>query len=395
MLRKHLWTIGIYLLLGGVISSITGCNYIKSVDIFQELSEEQEIYTFYGEGRQKSYFNNKLVQDIHFKEWKGTGKKYHSESNIETDKAFYKDFYREAPPEELIEGNIVKMDEKDTYNENKLIVHEPYKNHYSIKDISLVDDVNPSVLLGINGVLNAGGLKDYATSVVTSLAKEYNLTIEDNVKINGRQTQHIKAVSKKLGENEIYEIWIDQNTWLIVKQRIKQGNFWTEFEYINFSLNPIIDENIFKVEIPDNAKVEYLDNNLEKINEEVTLEEAIVRLGIPIFYLEENQDISLTSARYIETISSVCGTINLTYRTKEGKEVIVENSPSSAFYEKLDRGYESFILQGKKAIYYEVESMKVVEFINKGVICDIYVKNSEMSKQELIDIANRLILKEE
>ncbi len=309
MVRKHLWEIGIYLLLGGMMSSLTGCSYIKSADVFQALSEEQEIYTFYGEGRQRTYLDNKLVQDIDFKEWKGTGKKYHSKADIEIDRDFYEEYFGEAPAKELIEGNIVRINEEDTYNENEFIVYEPYKNQYSVKDISLVDDVNPSILLGINGALNAGGLKGYATSVITTLAKEYNLTIEDNVRINGRQTQHIMAVSKELGENEIQEIWIDQNTWLIVKESIKQGNYSVEFEYVNFSLNPIINEDIFEVEIPANAEVVYLDNNLEKINEEVTLEEAVIRLGIPIFYLEENQEINLISIRYIERIGDVCGKI--------------------------------------------------------------------------------------
>lgn len=384
----------IYLLLGGMMGSLTGCSYFRSVDVFQSLSEEKEIYTFYGEGREKSYLDNKLVQVIVFKEWKGTGKKYHSKADIEVDKDFYEQYLGEAAEEELIEGNIVRIDEEDTYNEDKFIVYEPYKNQYSIKNTSLVDEVNPSILLGINRALSVGGLKDYATSVITGLAKEYDLAIEDNVKINGRQTQHITAVSKELGEKEIQEIWIDQNTWLILKERVQQGNYTVEFEYVDFIMNPRIDEEIFEVEIPTHASVVYLDNNLEKTNEEVTLEEAVKRLGVPIFYLEEKQGINLTSAKYIETISNLCERVDLTYRTRDGKEVIVQNSPSSVFYEKLDLGYEKIMIQDKEAVYREIGSMKLIEFVDKDVICDLYVKNSEISRQELIELASKLILKE-
>lgn len=393
MVRKYLWKIGIYLLLVGVVNSLTGCGYFQAVDVFQLVPEEKEIYTFYGEGREKSYLNDKLVQDIIFKEWKGTGKKYHSEADIEVDKNFYEQYFGEAPAEELIDGNIVRMNQRDTYNENEFIIHEPYKNQYSIKNTSLVDDVNPSVLIGINRALSAGGLKDYAMLVITNLAKEYDLKIKDNVKINGRQTQHITAISKELGEKEIQEIWIDQNTWLIVKERVQQGNYSVEFEYVDFRINPRIDEDMFEVEIPTNANVEYLHHNLERTNEEVTLEQAVKRLGIPIFYLEENQDISLISVRYIETMNTLDRRVDLTYRIRGDKEIIVQNSPSSVFYEKLDLGYEKIIIQGKEAMYCEIGSMKLIEFVDNNVICDLYVKNSEISRQELIELANQLILK--
>lgn len=394
MLKKYLWRIGVYLILGGIVSSLVGCNYFEAVDVFEPLSEEDEIYTFYGEGRQRVYLDGKLVQDTEFKEWKGTGKKYHSEADVELDKEFFEQCYGEAPANELLEGNIVRINEEDTYNEEQLIVYEPYKDQYSIKTTSLADEVNPSVLLGINRALSAGGLKDYATTVINTLAKDYDLTIEDNVRINGRQTQHITAISKELGEKEVQEIWIDQNTWLILRERIQQGNYSYEFEYTGFKFNPRVDEDIFKVEIPHDANVVYLDNNLEKINEEVTLEEAVKRLGIPIFHLEEREGISLVSAKYIETISAIYGRVDLTYKTEEGKEVIVQNSPSSVLYEELDLGYEKIVVQGQEAIYREIGSMKFIEFSYEDTICDIYIKNSQMSKNELIMLANRLILKE-
>lgn len=394
MLKKYLWRIGVCLILGGIVSSVVGCNYFEVVHVFEPLSEEDEIYTFYGEGRQRVYLDGKLVQDTEFKEWKGTGKKYHSEADVELDKDFFEQCYGEAPSDELLEGDIVRINEEDTYNDEQLIVYEPYKNQYSIKTTSLVDEVNPSVLLGINRALSTGGLKDYATTVINTLAKDYNLTIEDNVRINGRQTQHITAISKELGEKEVQEIWIDQNTWLISRERIQQGNYSCEFEYLDFEFNPRVDEDIFKVEIPHDANVVYLDNNLEKINEEVTLEEAVKRLGIPIFHLEEKEGISLVSAKYIETISAIYGRVDLTYKTEEGKEVIVQNSPSSVLYEELDLGYEKIVVQGQEAIYREIGSMKFIEFSDEDTICDIYIKNSQMSKKELIQLANRLVLKE-
>ena len=118
-------------------------------------------------------------------------KNYHIKSNTKIDKELYKESYGMAAPEELIYDNVVRLGEEDTYNENQMIVYLPHKNEYSIKENLLVDEVNPKILLGINAVLNAGRPKDYATRRIHKLAKEYDLVIEDNIKVNGILTQHI------------------------------------------------------------------------------------------------------------------------------------------------------------------------------------------------------------
>lgn len=376
-----------------LVAYLTGCSYFKTVDIIDTFSEEDEIYTFYGKAKFRSYIDEKCIQDINFIEWKGTGKKYHSEAVGTMDKDFYEEYYSQSPPQDLVSGNLVKTKEEDTYDDKQLIIYLPYENKYSIKEVTLADEVSPIVLIGINQVLNAGGLKDYATARINELAKGYSLEMKDNVKVNSRLTQHITAISKMVGENEIQEVWIDQDTWLIIKERIISGNYTEEFEYLDFKFNPRVDDHLFKVDIPEGAEIIYLDSDLAKVNEEVTLEEAPIRLGKPVFYLED-EDTKLVSAKYIEHIDDDYGWIQLTYKLADGREIIVESSPYYKVYDKIQLGYERIKVQGQEALYQAQNESKCIEFVKGQTICDIYIKNSEMSKNELIQMANRLKIKE-
>lgn len=376
-----------------ILVYLTGCSYFKTINIIDTFSEEDEIYTFYGKATFRSYIEERCVQNISFTEWKGTGKKYHSEAAGTMDKDFYEEYYSQEPPPDLVSGDRVKTKEEDTYDDNRLIIYLPYENKYSIKEVTLADEVSPIVLIGINQALNAGGLKDYANVRISELAKDYTLEMEDNVKINGRMTQHITAVSKTVGENEIQEVWIDQDTWFILKERIRSGNYTEEFEYLDFKFNPKIDTQIFDVDIPEDANIIYLDSDLAKVNEEITLEEAPKRLGTPIFYLED-EDSKLTSAKYIEQIEDDYGWVQLTYKLTDGREVIVESSPYYNAYAQINLGYERVKVQGQEALYQVQNESKCIEFVKGQTICDIYIKNTEMSKNELVQIANRLKIKE-
>ena len=137
---------------------------------------------------------------------------------------------------------------------------------------------------------------------------------------------------------------------------------------------------------------EYIYDNLEKLNQVVTLDEAVALFGKPVFYLDK-EGLELEDLRYIELASAQYGQINLIYTTEDGNKVTVKNSLSSPLYEKLKLGYEQVRVRGVSANYIENNGRKNIEFIDDGVICSVYVENSEMSKDELIEIVNHLKIK--
>ena len=371
----------------------TGCGYFISPTAMEILTKDEQVETFYGEGIAKSYVNDEIVQELVFREWKGKSEKYHNKVQVRTEKNFFEQLSDEEITDEMLQDGFVIQTEEDTFNDTQLIVYLPYKNQYCIKDMSLAAEVTDNVRTGISKVLEGGSLKDYVMNIINTYEEEYTLTIENDVRINNYLTQHITAVPKDKNKDEQYEFWVDQNTWLVVKEIQKQGSLINESEYTKFELNPKIDESLFEVSIPEDAEIEYINDNLEKKNEEVTISEAIRRLGSPIFCLEGQPGVRLIEVHYIEAINERYGRVELTYMTDGGDEFIIRNSPSSKLYEKLELGYEKINVRGLDGSYIETGGVKIIEFIDQNIICDVYIKNSEMSKEELVRLTNKLNFK--
>lgn len=394
MLKKYPGWIILGMMIIGIAFQATGCGYFTSPTAIEALTKEDQVDTFYGEGKGNIYIDNKLVQKYDFREWKGQDKDYFVRADIRTEEEFFKQYYGEEEiTPSMRDGDWILMREEDTFNDSELVVYVAHKNQYSIKSMSLADEVTGNIRTGINSVLENGSLKNYVMEIITQLEGEYNFSIEDDVRVNGYLTQHIVATSKDETKSDRYEFWVDQNTWLVVKSVQTLGNYTYEEEYNKFELNPKVDDSLFIVNIPEDADIQYLDNNLEKTNQEVTLDEAVKKLGTPVFYLQD-EGFELIGSHYIESINEQYGRVELTYHTEDGSEFIVKSSPSSIVYEKLQLGYEKVMVGEIEASYIETGSAKYIEFIEDGTICDVYIKNSELSKEELIEIANRLSIKQ-
>ncbi len=378
------------LMVCGLLITTSGCSLLSSEGIVEAMVQEDlEVNTFYGEAYIRQYYDEELLYTLSYKEWKGSENKYRAEY-----KTVVTDSYKAAVDNGLMKGDIESEEEIDITNGDQLIAYVPAKETYYIKPISLADEVAPAIVQGINQVLRAGSLKEYALELIDEVSKSHDVTIKDNVKCGNYTTQHIVAVPKegKVGEATI-EAWIDQNSWMVVKTKSSAGKLITEQEYKTFTINPTIDEEKFIMVIPEGAKVVKLDENLDIVNEQVSLEEAVSKLKVPIFYIGDEKLATMKEARYIETSNQLYARVEITYVTPEGKEFIVQNMPSNKFQENLDLGLEKVKLNNIEGIYVEQAPMKIIEFNKEGTLCDIYIKNSEMSKEELVELAKALEIK--
>ncbi len=369
-----------------ILSLLTGCGNWAVDDVMETFIETDELVTsFYGEGISSQYLDDELLFEYNFKEWKGEGQDYRIEF-----KAYISDKYKKELNSELAKGDYEATEEIDVYHDNQIIAYVPDTDIYHIKPISLADEVDPAILDGINRVIYYGGPKEYALKTISDISKTHEVFIEDNKNLNGYTTQHLIAKPKAGNEAKGYvELWIDQDSWMIVKEKYVIGNLTNISEYQYFEINKKVDPNKFIMEIPQDAKVVRLSENLEKVKKEVSLEEAVQLLQVPVMHLEENNFTKLKSANYIEVSNELYAKIELIYLV-EGKEVLVESRPASSLQESLDFGYEKVRINDVEGIYVEKGAMKIIEFVKGKTLCDIYVKNSSLTKEELIYWAKKL-----
>ena len=373
-----------------IVLQMTGCKNIMTSAFIDTIIQEEQVETFYGESIQRTYIDEELIEEINTQEWKGKGNNYCIYSEIHTKK----EYISEEITDDMLDGDFVLRDEKDVINGDLLTAYLPYKNEYYTKNLTLEKEIVEDIShIGISKALETGYLKDYVMACISNAEKDYNLSIEDDIKINGKLTQHVIATPKDHQRNERSEIWIDQSSWLIVKELVVQGNIMTSFEYTNFQLNPIINDKRFEMIIPSDAKVVQLEDGIEEINEVVTMNEVTERLGVPVYYLEASNKLKLLEIHYIKDTGVLYGRIEMTYIANDGSKIVVQTLPNDTLNKKLKLDYETIKVKGKEASYVATDSSQIIMLNNEESVCNIYTQNSNMSKAEFIKLMDFLEIK--
>lgn len=382
------WSRVIGVIIGLCCMVLTGCEQKlehKLVEAF--IDNKQSINTFYGRGIVREYSGDILLATSYFEEWKGEKEEYRLDIESELTPAFL-----ELIKDENLRLSMQSGTEIQVLKDSTLLSYDSNADTYYVREISAADALDNKGL-GINEVMAYGGMKDYALDIINQLSDTHELEIEDNVKLSGRRTQHVIAYPKsEIKGIGIVDLWIDQETWLILKSVNKLGNYIIEQEYETFKINGAVDEERFDLEIPTDATVVELGEQLEIVDEEIALEEAIDRLNGNIFVLQENEDIQLEEIRYIETSNKYYATIKLSYRMKDGQEINIECIPDTMFQDVVDLDFEEVFVEGRVMEYIERGTVKMLEFIEEDILCTIYNENSEITKEELIEIAKMIEL---
>ena len=167
--------------------------------------------------------------------------------------------------------------------------------------MTLIDAAQSMMEQGINILTVDGSAKTYTMSIISKINQYYDVEIENDVKLNGVKTQHVIATPKeRKSDNEKVELWIDQATWIIIKEREEVGNYMIDYEYLEYKVNPDIDENTFDTTVKEGATEGHLGPNMERVNKSITMREAPCYLEGAAYYLPQGDELALVSSKYVE-----------------------------------------------------------------------------------------------
>src|SRR5699024_12691660 len=85
-------------------------------------------------------------------------------------------------------------------------------------------------------------------------------------------------------------MWIDKENWHLLKMVDHTADNLSTIEYTNIDLDPNFDDDVFVLDIPDDATFETFDEDIE---ETITLNEAIDIMDSSFLYVKDNDKISL------------------------------------------------------------------------------------------------------
>lgn len=239
--------------------------------------------------------------------------------------------------------------------------------------------------------LNQQSPKEQAEQLLKLIQDTHEIEVNGEEKVAERDTFHLKATAKEdrslIGNQDI---WIDKETWFVLKMISTSGETTIEWEYTKIDYKVQNDEELFTIQLPDDVVVENLDDSFA--GKEITFEQAKEELDASFLYIPETEDLKIA---YVE-LSELGGEINR-------KEITIE-------YEKAGLPYLSFTvfqhsseqsdditLSNEEDIQIRgldgtwSEELRWLQWVEKGMTYSITVKDPNVSLEELRQLLEKMV----
>lgn len=134
--------------------------------------------------------------------------------------------------------------------------------------------------------------KERIEELLDSIGDTHTIERQAEEKIAGREAIHLVA-NKNKGKKSLQgkqEMWIDKENWLLLKTVFNTGDSQITIEYTTLEMEPKMDDTVFQLDVPDDVIIETFDDDIE---EEITLEEGVKRLGSPFMYFKDKDGLIL------------------------------------------------------------------------------------------------------
>lgn len=141
--------------------------------------------------------------------------------------------------------------------------------------------------------LNQPSPKEQTNKLLESLRDTHEISTKQGEKIADRDTHQLHAKPIKSGTlfGEV-ELWIDKETWLVLKMVLHTGDAFTEMTYTKIDFNPKLSHDLFTIDLPEDVEIENMLSGLEI--REVLLEEISIEIGESTMYFPETEDLKIS-----------------------------------------------------------------------------------------------------
>lgn len=338
-------------------SSESGNQYSPEQVINNALKEEQTVNTYYAEVEMSMMGEEGQVEKLLLKEWNGDGKR-----KIETEK------------EDGSEYNVAINDGK------KLISYQP-----DLKQALIVEDEE---LLELNQV----SPKQQAEQILSVIRDSHEISTEGEEEILGRSTYHLKATQKEenglLGDQEI---WVDKENWMVLKSKSATGDFKVEMVYTKLELDADIPEDTFTLDLPDDVQIQDLSDSVSN-SEEITLEEAVAKIGKPFLYVKEEAGLTISRIEVVELKGELNrNEVNIDYQ-KDGLPyftMTVFKSPDEVGEGmEMMPGEQAVKIRNQEGSFMDLDEFRSVSWPEEGLNYNILFIDSNLTFDEISSIAS-------
>lgn len=356
-----------FILLGGLAMGLWGCssadNPLHPEQIISKaLDESEDLGAYYAEAELITRDKNEVADRIYLKEWSdGKGKR-----RAET-------AYADGS------GRNIAVNDGKT-----LISYMPETNQ------ALLIENSPELL-----ELNQMSPKDQAELLLKNIQDSHEIVAEGEDEVAGRKTYHISAKAKE--ESALFgdqEIWIDKETWLVLKFVSSSGDRVSEMVYTRLDLDPEFPSGIFTLDLPEDVQIREPDEISPTA--EVTLEEAAEAVGQPFLHFPEKDGLALARIEKIELKGELNRIeVNLDYqkdRLPFFTLTVFESPEESEGDAGLFPGEKEVTIRGQKGVYMDMDGFRSLVWQENGLNYSILFTDPNLSLEEFSALAEGMIL---
>lgn len=233
---------------------------------------------------------------------------------------------------------------------------------------------------------------EQAKQLVKAIENTHTIEIVGNEKLLDRDVIHVKAVPNKNEENLFgeTELWIDQETWLILKMISKIDDTVSTTEYTKLEIDPKLDEDLFVFEIPEGAEVV----DINELSDELvvkTVEEVKQYIDKPFYYVEDEGDITLHDIN-VFTMENVPAQLTLNY-IKEGLPyfsiVVTEVGEENKAFDG-----EGMNVRGQEGVLHEMGEFRSISWVEDGIGYTVLIDSVEATTDEVLELIENMKLSE-
>jgi len=339
-------------LLGGCSGELTA----SAEEIVSNVLEaDKEVDAYYGKAEMKIYTGKEVTENIIIEEFVSNDQK---RKVITTD---------------------LKKDNQQTvaFNDGKkLITYEQGSD--TAMSLSFSDEEVPVSMTP----------KEQVTKMLEGLGKTHTYEVVGEEKILGLDTYHLKVKAKS--KNSILgdmEFWVDQKTWFVVKSITYSGENRSETEYKKLDFSPKFANDTFTLKLPENVKVENLDNSSQPTTG--TVAEAEKALGEPFLIFDE-KTANLDRVEWLDLKGELNRTeVTIYYKTPEGSTFNL-----SIFPAPKEKGMEiegkDLKIRGQHAGY--MEEIRMVTWDENGMRYSIMMDQPDLTLEKMSQLAESMHL---
>lgn len=357
------------LIFGIVMIGLLGCTidgkqYSPEQVIENALKKQAPIESYYAEAEMNLSFGGEMDEQIVLKEWRSADGKAR-----------------------------IEMDDNQT-NEVVVAVND------GIAMTTFDAAENQAIIFdAAELVAYQGSPKEQAMQILEMIQDTHDISSEGEEKIAGRITYHLKAKAKQ--EGNLFgdqEIWIDKESWIVLKLISKSSDMVSEMIYTKFDYGIDIPEDKFVLELPEGVEVINLEEEEEEFKTEVTLSEANELLNQTLHYIPEVNEMSLANIEMVQLDGIDINRIEIEMvYTKDDLplfSLIMFESDEMLTEADMFPGDELTTIRGQEAYHSDMDDFHMVSWQEEGLNYTFITVDPDLTLEDVQQLAETMELVE-